>query len=87
MQFRGTVLDGDRIVAQEVQGTYQSDSSAGRPNTWSGRMSAPADAAIADGETYTLRLADGREGIITVSGCTATDAGPTVWFRGKGRAP
>jgi hypothetical protein len=86
MQFRGTVLDGERIVAQEVLGTYQSDSATGRPNTWSGRMSAPADFAFLDGETYTLRLADGREAPITISDCTKTDIGTTVWFKGKGRS-
>jgi hypothetical protein len=86
MQFRGTVLEGERIVAQEVQGTYQSDSVTGRPNTWSGRMSAPEDSKFLDGESYTLRLADGREGIITISDCTKTDTGKTVWFKGKGRS-
>jgi hypothetical protein len=87
MQFQGTVLEGDRVIVRDVQGTYQFDSATGASVSWSGRMSVPAGAAMPDGETYTLRLTDGRERTITVSGGTNTDAGATVWFKGKGRAP
>jgi hypothetical protein len=86
MQFRGSVVDGQRTVAREVEGTYQSDSAIGHLNTWSGRMSAPAHAELLDGESYTLRLADGREGIITISECAKADTAKVVWFKGKGRS-
>jgi hypothetical protein len=87
MQFRGTVLNGDAIVAHDAEGTYQSDSFGGASKSWSGRMSVPADAVIREGESYTLRMADGIEVTITVSEITYTGVGGTVWFKGKGRAP
>jgi hypothetical protein len=87
MQFRGTVLDGAAVVAHDVEGTYQSDSFGGASKSWSGRMSVPANAVIREGESYTLRMADGTEVTITVSEATSTGGSGRVWFKGKGRAP
>jgi hypothetical protein len=88
MHFCGMILDRDRIVAANVEGEFRVSTRRGGIQCWEGNVSVPDDAAIRDGETYTLRLADGREGEIHVGGGPYTEArGSSYVFKGNCRPP
>jgi hypothetical protein len=88
VHFYGTIFEGERVVAFEVEGDYRVSTRRGGEQHWEGNLSVPRDAAVHDGGTYTLRLDDGREGEILVGGGPYTVAGAHSFaFKGNGLPP
>ena len=88
MHFNGTILEGERVVAFEVEGDYRVSTRRGGTQFWEGSVSVPRETVVHDGARYRLRLDDGREGEIIVG------AGPytglhanTFVFKGDGPPP
>jgi hypothetical protein len=89
MHFCGTILEGERVIAPEVEGEYRVSTRRSGAQFWEGKVLVPPDSPIHDGGTYTLRLANGTEGEIHVGGGPYTDAGRknSFAFRGNPRPP
>ncbi len=88
MHFCGTIFEGERAVAFEVEGDYRVSTRPGGEQHWEGNLSVPPDAAVHDGGAYMLRLDDGREGEIVGGGGPYTVAGAHSFaFKGNGGPP
>jgi hypothetical protein len=88
MHFNGTILEGERVVAFEVEGDYRVSTRRGGTQFWEGSVSVPRETAVHDGARYRLLLDDGREGEIIVGAGPYT--GPhanTFVFKGDGPPP
>lgn len=89
-QFRGNILDGDRVLAANVEGVMERTwPRGGRLYEWHGQLELPSGAAppefISVGGPYRLKLEDGREGDILVSRIGMSSHGSTsVEFQGTG---
>ena len=88
MHFCGIILEGEHVVAPDVEGDFRISTRRGGTQYWEGQLYVPPDAAIYDGGTYTLRLDDGREGEILVGGGPYISARRNSFaFKGNGRPP
>lgn len=84
--FVGKLLQGDKVTAEPISGTYTVRISTG-VSSWDGHFSVPDGAypMVGDG---VLQLADGRTArIIITNTSTGSHVGATAHFSGNGPPP
>lgn len=74
--YRGKLLDGDRIQLDPANVFIQfRNANGGAESGWYGYLLIASDRDVEAGNTYTLRLEDGRSGRLQVEEFTPDDSG------------
>jgi hypothetical protein len=84
-RFRGKLMDGDRILFDEIEGSIAIREGPGLQQ-WRGRFWLPDGAQVRPGDRYCLIRDDGRAGELTVeSSWPGASGGHIAVFEGNSR--
>lgn len=68
MNMKGKILDGDNVIAENVDVLIYGSPPLSKPTSWGGYCELPSDVTVRAGMVFRLILEDGRSGEIHVTG-------------------
>ncbi len=84
-RVKGDILDGETVMAESLNVVLTESTSSTGMRSWLGTCALPSDATLVVGNSYELRLEDGRSGEVIVVGISADSGGGRIArLRGNG---
>lgn len=84
-RVKGDILDGDNVIAENIDLLLIESMSSVGMRSWSARCALPTGATLVVGNSYELRLEDGRSGEIIMAEIKAdSSGGRSARLRGNG---